>query len=153
MSVCTHKKRSARLRLRCGTVMKSPLPIKKQVWAVGLPVALYSRSDICAGIYSRRHAPYPSCPVWLFLTPYAYVPCMTYFTQKRENVKIKSRRSAFPVEEESVVSEKRKITCFRNVLHDRLLRAAWMSEPSFRQCGRAFLALQESLFRIAECAV
>ena len=33
---------------------------------------------------------------------------MTYFTQKRENVKIKSRRSAFPMEEEILVSEKRK---------------------------------------------
>ncbi len=109
--------------------------------------------SIYEGIYSRRHAPYPSCPVWLFLTPYAYVPCMTYFTQKRENVKIKSRRSAFPMEEEILVSEKRKITCFCNVLHDRLLRAPWMSEPSFRRCGRAFLALQESLFRIAESAV
>lgn len=92
--------------------MKSPLPIKKQVSAVGLPVALYSRSDIYAGIYSRRHVPYPSCPVWLFLTPYAYVPCMTYFTQKRENVKNKPRRSAFPMEEEILVSEKRKNQVF-----------------------------------------
>lgn len=109
--------------------------------------------SICAGIYSRRHAPYPSCPVWLFLTPYAYVPCMTYFTQKRENVKIKSRRSAFPVEEECLCLKIGKITCFRNVLHDRLLRAPWVSGPSFRRCGRAFLALQESLFRIVEGAV
>lgn len=57
------------------------------------------------------------------------------------------------MEEEILVLKNGKITCFCNVLHDRLLRAPWMSGPSFRQCGRAFLALQESLFRIAEGAV
>lgn len=57
------------------------------------------------------------------------------------------------MEEEILCLKNGKITCFCNVLHDRLLRAPWMSEPSFRQCGRAFLALQESLFRIVEGAV
>lgn len=132
------------------------IPFCRQTdWFPVLPESCRSARvrSICAGIYSRRHAPYPSCPVWLFLTPYAYVPCMTYFIQKRENVKIKSRRSAFPMEERFLCLKNGKITCFRSVLHDRLLRAPWMSEPSFRQCGRAFLALQESLFRIVEGAV